>query len=144
MDNSSGYNELYEDWCIECENQAISFAPDNKGRCDYCIWKHYYKLERYDIYNDFWREHFIEMGRIIECRRDIHEPYKTACSFIRPDAGTIEIKNKKSETKNYRILTPLGPNKKIVIIPEHKPIVNHDGPWSSLFETSNVKTSPIP
>jgi len=138
------YGYCSEDlWCVECGNQSISYDPGLENHCDYCIWKHYRKSERYDIYNDFWTEHYIEIGRLLPSVNKTHEPYKTAYSFIKPDTFLVEIKNKEyidNPENDTRVLVPLGTiNKKPIIPRPPTPPPKHEGSWASLFPENNKR-----
>jgi len=143
-ENNTNRNLHFEEqstvWC-SCENQSINH---NEIECDYCIWKRFYKTERYDIYNEFWKEHFIEMGRILVSRnKEDKERFlcQQAYRFIKPDSSSEKFENVIPD--DIRILTILGNKDKKIIIPKKDiPIIKHTGPWSSLFKKSETAISP--
>ncbi len=92
---------------------------DDKKKSAYEI-----KHEEYSIYNDYWRDHFVEMGRILVPKRD------TACEQARNALKPAKWYTSPTDTMELLWLNgrPVEPE------PEEQPKPQVDT-WSQLFDS---------
>jgi len=87
--------EDLEIWCYDCGNEI----PTCNGLCGICNHYRLLKYEDYTIYNPFWKNHFIDNGRLINVKTN-KEKEKLLCTQAVNSIKTIQrfSKNKKFET----------------------------------------------
>lgn len=104
---------------------------DTDDSDDYKHWAHEIKHEEYTIYNDYWRDHFVEMGRILVPKRD------TACEQARNALKPAKWYTSPTDTMELVWLNgrPAEPE------PEEQPKPQIDT-WSQLFGSSESQAEP--
>lgn len=98
---------------------------------DYKQWAYQIKHEEYSIYNDYWRNHFEETGRILVPKRD------TACEQAREALKPAKWYTSPTDTMDMVWLNgrPSEPEPE----DQAKPVIDT---WSQLFDSSEPQVEP--